>query len=243
MSANEEHGEDLPRRRPASAARSEAQPSVVKRGIPFVVSAPSGTGKTTVCRRVVADDPNLEFSVSHTTRPRRSGERDGVDYRFVDEEAFLALVKRGFFLEHAAYNGNLYGTSHEAIDGPLDRGRDVLLEIEVQGAAQIRERRLDARFVFLVPPSFSALKERLRRRGTDAPDAIARRLAIADNELRAVRGFDYVVVNDDLERAVAAVAEVVEAERCGKTAEVSERFGLENALARGVGALAELGGA
>jgi guanylate kinase len=166
-----------------------------------------------------------------------------VDYHFVDEAAFLALVKQGRFVEHAAYNGNLYGTSHEAIDGPLSRGHDVLLEIEVQGAAQIRSRRADARLVFLVPPSLSALEARLRGRGTDSPEEIAKRLAIADNELRAVHGFDYVVVNDELEQAVAAVAEIVAAERRGERARALLRFGREQALARGAGALAELDGA
>jgi guanylate kinase len=207
---------------------------------PFVVSAPSGTGKTTVCRALVARDARIEFSVSHTTRQQRPGEREGVDYHFVDEATFLALVKQGRFVEHASYNGNLYGTSHEAIDAPLARGHDVLLEIEVQGAAQIRERRADARLVFLVPPSLAALEVRLRGRGTDPPEAIAKRLAIADNELRAVHIFDYVVVNDDLERAVAAVAEIVAAERRGERAATLARYGREAALARGAGALAEL---
>ncbi len=211
-----------------------------RRGIPFVVSAPSGTGKTTVCHALVAADEGLEFSVSHTTRSPRPGERDGVDYHFVDGETFLALVKEERFLEHAEYNGRLYGTSHDALDRALDAGRDVLLEIEVQGAAQIRERRADARFVFLVPPSLASLEARLRGRGTDPPETIARRLAIATNELAAVKRFDYVVVNDDLESAIAAVAEILAAERAGERGEVVARYGRETALARRSGALAEL---
>jgi len=208
--------------------------------VPIVVSAPSGTGKTTVCRAVVAPDPKLEFSVSHTTRTPRPGEREGVDYHFVDEETFLRLVQGGRFVEHAEYNGKLYGTSHEAIDEPLARGHDVLLEIDVQGAAQIRERRGDARFVFLVPPSLAVLEERLRGRGTDSPEGIAKRLAIAGNKLRAVQGFDYVVVNGLLEDAVAAVREILAAERAGARGDVVARYGRETALARGAGALAEL---
>jgi len=208
--------------------------------VPIVVSAPSGTGKTTVCRAVVGADPKLEFSISHTTRTARPGERDGVDYHFVDEEAFLALVKDERFVEHAEYNGKLYGTSHEAIDGPIARGCDVLLEIEVQGAAQIRERREDARFVFLVPPSLATLEARLRGRGTDASEVIAKRLAIAGNELSAVSGFDYVVINDHLEDAIAAVREIVAAERSGQRGDAVARHGRETALARGAGALAEL---
>lgn len=209
--------------------------------LPIVVSAPSGTGKTTVCRAVVEADPGIEFSVSHTTRDRRPGERDGVDYHFVDEETFLALVKADRFVEHAEYNGRLYGTSHEAIDGPIARGCDVLLEIEVQGAAQIRARRPDARFVFLVPPSLAALEERLRRRGSDSAEVIAKRLAIADNELRAVSGFDYVVVNDRLDDAIAALREIIAAERAGERGDAVARYGRETALARRAGALAELG--
>jgi len=208
--------------------------------LPFVVSAPSGTGKTTVCRALVEDDPKLEFSVSHTTRAPRPGERDGVDYHFVDGETFLELVKAERFVEHAEYNGRLYGTSHEAIDAPLGRGHDVLLEIEVQGAAQIRARRPDARFVFLVPPSLAALEARLRGRGTDSAEVIARRLAIAGNELRAVQGFDYVVVNESLEEAIAAVREILAAERSGARGDAVARYGRETALARGAGALAEL---
>jgi guanylate kinase len=208
--------------------------------LPIVVSAPSGTGKTTVCRALVGSDPELEFSVSHTTRAARPGERDGVDYHFVDEETFLRLVQEDRFVEHAEYNGRLYGTSHDAIDEPLARGHDVLLEIEVQGAAQIHERRPDARFVFLVPPSLKVLEQRLRGRGTDAPEVVARRLAIAGNELRAVSGFDYVVVNDRLEDAIAAVREILAAERAGDRGDVVARYGRETALARGAGALAEL---
>ena len=211
-----------------------------KRGIPTVVSAPSGTGKTSVCRALVTRDPRIEFSVSHTTRAARPGEQDGVDYHFVDEQTFLALVKAEHFLEHAEYSGSLYGTSHAAIDGPLAEGRDVLLEIEVQGAGQVRERRPDARFIFLVPPSLAALEARLRGRGTDGPDVISRRLAVADNELSAVRRFDYVVVNDRLEDAIAAVAEILAAERSGRRGDVVARYGRETALARGAGALAEL---
>ena len=189
---------------------------------------------------MVAPDPKIEFSVSHTTRTPRPGEREGVDYHFVDEETFLRLVQGGRFVEHAEYNGKLYGTSHEAIDEPLARGHDVLLEIDVQGAAQIRERRGDARFVFLVPPSLAVLEERLRGRGTDSPEGIAKRLAIAGNELRAVQGFDYVVVNGLLEDAVAAVREILAAERAGARGDVVARYGRETALARGAGALAEL---
>jgi guanylate kinase len=196
-----------------------------RRGVPFVISAPSGTGKTTVCRLVVERDPQIELSVSHTTRRPRPGERSGVDYHFVTAEEFRALVDRNTFVEHAEYGGNLYGTSWSSLDGPLDRGRDLLLEIEVQGARQIRARRSDARFLFLLPPSMEQLSRRLRGRGTDDERAVERRLRIVISELRAVHEFDYAVVNDELESAVAAVCEIVHAERSGETVSVEERFG------------------
>jgi guanylate kinase len=196
-----------------------------RRGLPFVISAPSGTGKSTVCRQVVERDPQIELSVSHTTRKPRPEERGGVDYHFVTLEEFRALVDRNTFVEHAEYGGNLYGTSWSSLDGPLDRGRDLLLEIEVQGARQIRARRSDACFVFLLPPSLEELARRLRGRATDDETAVERRLEIVVSELRAVHEFDYAVVNDELAAAVAAVCEIVRAERSGETVSVEERFG------------------
>jgi guanylate kinase len=187
----------------------------VARGIPIVVAAPSGAGKTTVCRRLVEGDANLVFSVSHTTRPRRPGEREGVDYHFVSRAEFERLVAGGAFLESAEYSGNLYGTSWAAIEGPLRAGRDVLLEIEVQGARQVRARLSEAVLVFLIPPSLAVLEERLRSRGTDGPDEIGRRLVIARAELAALDLFDYAVVNDALEDAVARLRGIVAAERAG----------------------------
>ena len=184
-----------------------------RRGIPFVVSAPSGTGKTTVCRRLVERDANLVFSVSHTTRAMRPGEVDGQHYHFVARPEFERLVASGAFVEHAEYAGNLYGTSYAALDAPLASGQDLLLEIEVQGARQVRERRPDARLLFLLPPSPEALEQRLAGRGSDSPEAVRERLDLARRELEARSLFDYEIVNDDLDRCVAAVREVIEAER------------------------------
>jgi guanylate kinase len=195
-----------------------------RRGIPFVVSAPSGTGKTTVCRKAVARDAHIAFSISHTTRPMRAGEQDGRDYHFVSRDAFLRLVAGGAFVEHAEYAGNLYGTSWASLDAPLAAGRDLLLEVDVQGALQLRERRRDARFVFLLPPSRSELERRLTGRGTDTPDAISRRLAAVDAELRAVHAFDYAIVNDDVDRATDALLAIISAERSGDTAEAKARW-------------------
>lgn len=200
-----------------------------RKGIAFVVAAPSGTGKTTICRALVEADPQIELSVSHTTRAPRAGEVQGIHYHFVSPETFLAMVKRGEFLEHASYNNNNYGTSREALRVQTEeRGLDAILEIEVQGARQIREKQTGARFIFLLPPSMRELEARLRGRGTDDEDTIQKRLAIADIELAAIEHFDYAVVNDDLDSAIAAVLEIVHAERSGDEAgleRVAKRYG------------------
>ena len=202
-----------------------------RQGIPFVVSAPSGTGKTTVCRAVVEADAGIEFSVSHTTRKMRPGEVNGEHYHFVDEAEFLALVDQDAFVEHAEYAGNRYGTSWRSIDEPLAAGRDLLLEVEVQGAAQLRARRADARFLFLLPPSREELERRLRGRGTDDDAAVRRRLAIVESELAAVHGFDYAIVNRDLDETIAAVREIIAAERAGQCAHARSAWGREHVVA------------
>ena len=194
------------------------------RGISFVVAAPSGTGKTTVCLALREGDPRLLLSVSHTTRSPRPGEREGADYHFVSEAGFQRLIAAGAFLEWAVYNGHHYGTSWQAIEGPLAEGLDVLLEIEVQGARQVRQRLPDARLIFLLPPSMRALVRRLEGRATDTAAQVAARLRSARSELEAVEEFDYAVVNDDLERCVANLREIVAAERGGATAELRRRF-------------------
>jgi guanylate kinase len=194
------------------------------RGIPFVLAAPSGTGKTTVCLALRERDPKLIFSVSHTTRPRRPGERDGIDYHFVSAPDFQRLISAGAFLEWAVYNGNHYGTSWKAIEAPLAAGDDVLLEIEVQGARQVRRRLPDARLIFLLPPSRAALVRRLESRATDTAEQIAERLRTAQRELEAVEEFDYAVVNDDLALCLANLRGIIAAERAGETAELRRRF-------------------
>lgn len=203
-----------------------------RRGFPVVVAAPSGTGKTTVCQQVVARDPRIEFSVSHTTRPRRAGETDGVDYHFVEAAEFERLAGEGAFLECAVYNGNHYGTSWQAIDAPLREGRDVLLEIEVEGARQVRAKRGDARFVFLLPPSLATLRERLEARGSDGPEAIAGRLESARRELAEGARFDYAVVNDRLDACVAQVLEILAAERAGRAGPLRARLAPGPAVAK-----------
>jgi guanylate kinase len=201
-------------------------------GISFVVAAPSGTGKTTVCRRVVEGGTGVVFSVSHTTRASRAGEVAGHDYHFATVDQFQRLVSEDGFLEWAVYNGNHSGTSLASIDTPLVAGQDVLLEIEVQGARQVRTRRSDARLIFLYPPAFDVLAQRLLGRGTDTAEQIRKRLDLAREEIAAMPEFDYAVENDDLDRCVADVEAIVEAERLGDTTSVRERFAVATARAR-----------
>lgn len=196
-------------------------------GIPFVVSGPSGVGKTTLIRRVLAADRGVAFSVSHTTRPRRPGERNGEDYRFVDPQTFDRMVAEERFLEWAEYQGHRYGTSHEAIDEPTRKGVDLILEVEVQGARQLRQRLAEAVFVFVLPPSMEALEDRLRSRGSDGEAGIRRRLARAREEVKEVGMYDYVVVNGKVEEAVADLSRVIGASRLRRprmVAELADRF-------------------
>ena len=214
-----------------------SRPLSTRRGIPFVVSAPSGTGKTTVCRGLVARDPGIEFSVSHTTRAQRAGEQEGLHYHFVTHAEFQRMVSEGAFVEHAEYAGNLYGTSFAAIEAPLAGGRDLLLEVDVQGALQLRARRADARLIFLLPPSLDELKRRLESRGTDAPEVVSLRLALVRRELAALDAFDYAVVNEEVERTVEALLAIVRAERAGDVAAVRAAHGRETAASRLAGVL------
>jgi guanylate kinase len=198
--------------------------SAERPGIPFVLAAPSGTGKTTVCLALRESDPRLVFSVSHTTRQQRSGEKNGEHYHFVTDVEFRRLVDADAFLEWAFYNGKRYGTSWKSIEAPLSEGRDVLLEIEVQGARQVRKRLPEAKLIFLLPPSKQKLEERLRGRGTDSPEEVAKRLRTAQEELEAVEEFDYAVFNDHLEDCVADLKRIIAAERAGDATGVRRRF-------------------
>jgi guanylate kinase len=187
-----------------------------RRGIPFVVSGPSGAGKTTIERRVVEADPLLRFSVSHTTRPPRDREVDGKDYWFVDEGRFRQLIDEGRFVEWAEYQGQLYGTSMEALEGPTARGIDLILEVEILGARQLKERLTDAVFVFVLPPSMETLEQRLSGRGSDAEEAVRKRIERAIEEVREATRYDYVIVNEDLDRAVADLHSVIKAARLAR---------------------------
>lgn len=182
-------------------------------GTLYIVTAPSGAGKTTLVHAVLEREPGLALSVSYTTRPPRPGEIDGRDYRFVSKEAFLRLRDGGELLEWAEVHGNYYGTSRTWIEAQLQQDRDVLLEIDWQGARQVRQLFGQAVGVFILPPSLEALEERLRRRGTDSEATIARRLAAAREEMRHVEEFDYAIINDRLERAIDELTAVVRAAR------------------------------
>jgi guanylate kinase len=182
----------------------------------FVITGPSGVGKGTLIGRLRERIPELELSVSATTRPPRPGERDGVDYHFLTPEQFEAHAAAGDFLEHAGYSRNRYGTLRSEVDSRLKDGRPVVLEIEVQGARQVREAVPDAVAVFIAPPTRQALRERLLARGTDTPEQVDARLRTAERELEAQTEFSHVVVNDDLERATDELAGIVRAALDGR---------------------------
>ena len=176
-----------------------------------MITGPSGVGKGTLIRALLDRVPGLELSVSATTRPPRPGEKEGLDYHFLDEEDFSRRLQNGEFMEHAAYSGHRYGTLLSEVDPRLERGAGVVLEIEVQGARQVRERVPDAVLVFVAPPSPGVLRDRLEGRGTDTPEQIDRRLEVARHELEAQREFSHVIVNDDLDLAADELAEMVAA--------------------------------
>ncbi len=186
-------------------------------GLLLVFTGPSGCGKTTLVRRAMARLPELRFSVSYTTRPRRGTEVDGEDYHFVALDDFESRLARGEFLEHALVHGNRYGTHRGSVEALVQAGSVVLLDIDVQGAQQVRASDADAVFVFLLPPSMDELEARLRGRATDTADVIEGRLAVARSEIAEAPMFDYRIVNDDLERAEEEFLAVIHEERQRRT--------------------------
>ena len=185
-----------------------------ERGLLIVFSGPSGVGKGTVRSKIFESENNFEYSVSMTTRAQRPGEIDGKDYYFAARDEFEEMIHRGEMLEYAEYVGNYYGTPLTYVNRTLDAGKDVFLEIEVQGALQVKEKVPDGVFIFLTPPDLEELRGRLVGRGTDSDDVIAERLKKAKEEIRLMSEYDYAVVNDEVELAAERVKRIIEAEHC-----------------------------
>ena len=184
----------------------------------FIVSAPSGAGKTSLVQALLNINPQIALSISYTTRKARAGEHDGKDYHFVNREEFLAMSSRGEFLESAEVYGNLYGTSQTWISNEIDKGRDILLEIDWQGAAQVRRLFPECISIFILPPSRTELEKRLKGRGKDNDEVIAKRMAAVREDVTHVSEFDYAIVNDNLDEALRELNGVVLATRvrCGR---------------------------
>src|SRR3954469_6335297 len=200
-----------------ATAVSAATPSPTRAppasGCLFVLAAPSGGGKTSLVKALLEREPGMRLSVSFTTRKPRPGEQDGVDYHFVDEPSFMALKEAGEFLEHAYVHGNWYATSATWLAAEGARGHDVLLEIDWQGAMQVRRLIAEAVHIFILPPSLQLLRERLEKRGQDSAEVIRRRLEAAQEEMRHCADFDYVIMNQDFARAVDDLSAIVRAAR------------------------------
>jgi guanylate kinase len=182
----------------------------------FVISAPSGAGKTSLVAALKHSEPGLRVSVSHTTRARRSNESDGVDYHFVSEEAFVAMIDADAFLEHARVFDHRYGTARDSVEKYLAAGEDVILEIDWQGASQVRKRRPACVGIFILPPSRESLAERLERRAQDSDEVIARRMRDAVTEMSHYSEFDYLVINDDFEAALMDLRGIIRTRRLGR---------------------------
>ncbi|AMB45144.1 guanylate kinase [Methylobacterium sp. AMS5] len=198
---------------------TQGRPDIARRGLILILSSPSGAGKTTLTR-AIAQRPEwgLDLSISVTTRSRRPSEIDGRDYRFIDREAFEDLRTRDDLLEWAEVHGNFYGTPRRPVEKTLGQGRDMIFDIDYQGTRQVRQRlQDDVVTVFILPPSFSELRNRLERRAEDAPETIERRLANACNEMQRWSEYDYVIVNDDLDESFRALQSILAAERLKRT--------------------------
>lgn len=194
------------------------------KGLLIVLSGPSGVGKGTV-RKAIFQDPDVDFvySISATSRKKRRGEVDGVDYFFKTREEFEEMIKNDELLEYTQYVGNYYGTPIKFVKETLESGKDVFLEIEVEGAKQVREKFPDGLFIFLIPPSFRELEKRIRRRGTESDELIQSRLSVAREELKMMSLYDYVVENDRVENAVKKIKAIVMAEHCRRS-RVEKKF-------------------
>ena len=199
---------------------------MMPRGLLITVSGASGTGKGTVCKRLLEAMPALEYSISATTRAPREGEVDGREYFFFSKEEFIAKIERNEFLEHADVYGNYYGTLKSYVESRRDAGRDVLLEIDTQGALNVKKECPDGVFIFLLPPSMEELKQRIMGRGTESVESLQKRLSAAPAEIDIGRQYDYVVVNDAIDGAVEKLKAIIAAEHCrvARSAELFDTF-------------------
>lgn len=186
----------------------------MKKGKTFIISGPSGVGKSTVLSALLAKRPNVYFSVSATTRDPRPGELDGIHYHFMDVDSFRKWIAMDQFLEYAEYVGNFYGTPKRFVDEAMEQGKDVILDIEVQGAIQVTSKRPDVVRIFIAPPSWSELERRLTERGTDSTEKIQKRLLRAKVEFQTAHTYDYFVINDTVENAVKELDAIMTAEHC-----------------------------
>lgn len=197
-------------------------------GLLIVISGPSGVGKGTVCRKLREYNPNLTYSISATTREPRKGEEDGVNYFFKSHIEFEQMIKNGELIEWAEYNGNYYGTPRRFVEESLNQGKDVLLEIEVEGAKQVKETFLEGVFIFLLPPTFEDLRKRIVGRGSETPQSLANRLQIASRELDQIGIYHYAVINDQVEQAAKKINDIISAEHSR-----TDRILLENDPTKG----------
>nr|WP_245575015.1 guanylate kinase [Chitinilyticum litopenaei] len=204
--------------------------TAMAKGNLYVVTAPSGAGKTTLVKALLAADPHIQLSVSYTTRAPREGEVNGRDYHFVERAEFERMINAGDFLEHAEVYGNYYGTSQSWINGVMAEGRDILLEIDWQGAQQVRRLHPAVIGIFVLPPSLDVLEGRLRGRGKDSDEVIARRMAVAREEISHVDEADYVIINEHVDEAVRDIVAVVRAERLRLAAQSARHTALIAAL-------------
>lgn len=202
------------------------------RGTLFIVAAPSGAGKSSIVNACLARDPNIALSISFTSRAPRPGERHAQHYHFIGTDEFQRMIDAGDFFEHAVVHGDLKGTARQSVEPQLAAGRDVLLEIDWQGARQVREKVPDAVGVFILPPSREALEERMRKRGQDSDDTIARRLAAAREEMSHYQEFDYVIVNEIFETAVDDMCSIFTASRLRLNAQSQRHAGMIDGLLR-----------